>query len=229
MGLRLKFNLILFAIFAGGLGTIAVVANRYLENQAIDDAQRAAATVLDASSFGNLDPRIASGIGSRMVDMKVREFAMADTVTGLEGQVVQKLKASRGNQITEILNTTTGERRLAVARIVRNAQGQEQVRLANVDLAAILQVARIALTTLMSSIGAVFLAIFIVLNVMLDRMIVRPVADMAKQADAVSVGDFSIAEFVPASKDEIGVLGTAFNRMRRSTEEAIKLLKSAKF
>ena len=49
--------------------------------------------------------------------------------------------------------------------------------------------ARIALTTLMSSIGAVFLAI-IVLNVMLDRMIVRPVADMAKQADAVSVGDF---------------------------------------
>ena len=92
MGLRLKFNLILFAIFAGGLGTIAVVANRYLENQAIDDAQRAVATVLDASSFGNLDPRIASGIGSRMVDMKVREFAMADTVTGLEGQVVQSSK-----------------------------------------------------------------------------------------------------------------------------------------
>ncbi len=229
MGLRLKFNLILFAIFAGGLGTIAVVANRYLEQQAIDDAQRAAATVLDASSFGNLDPRIASGIGSRLVDMKIREYAMADTVTGLEGQVVQKLKASRGNQITEILLTPTGERRLAVARIIRNPQGQEQVRLANVDLAAILQVANIALTTLMSSIGAVFVAIFIVLNVMLDRMIVRPVADMAKQADAVSVGDFSIPEFIPASQDEIGILGKAFNRMRRSTEEAIKLLKGAKF
>ncbi|MBL8520383.1 MAG: HAMP domain-containing protein [Betaproteobacteria bacterium] len=229
MGLRLKFNLILFAIFAGGLATIAVVANRYLENQAIDDAQRAAATVLDASSFGNLDPRIATGIGSRMVEMKIREYAMADTVSGIEGQVVLKLKASRGNQISEILTTPAGERRLAVARIVRNAQGAEQVRLANVDLASILQTANIALTTLMSSIGAVFVAIFIVLNVMLDRMIVRPVADMARQADAVSVGDFSIPEFIPGSKDEIGVLGIAFNRMRRSTEEAIKLLKSAKF
>ena len=59
---------------------------------------------------------------------------------------------------------------------------------------------------------------------MLDRMIVRPVAEMARQADAVSIGDFSIAEFKPGTRDEIGVLAIAFNRMRRSTEEAIKLL-----
>ena len=81
----------------------------------------------------------------------------------------------------------------------------------------------------MSSIGAVFLAVFVVLNLMLDRMIVRPVAEMARQADAVSIGNFSIPEFAPKTRDEIGVLGIAFNRMRRSTEEAIKLLKGANF
>jgi len=103
------------------------------------------------------------------------------------------------------------------------------VRLAIVDLAPVLANTHIALTTLLSSIGAVFLAVFVVLNLMLDRMIVRPVAEMALQADAVSIGNFSIPEFTPKSKDEIGVLGVAFNRMRRSTEEAIKLLKGADF
>jgi protein-histidine pros-kinase len=230
MGLRLKFNLILIAIFVAGLATIAVVAHRYLEEQAIDDAARAANTVLDASSFGNLDPRIATGIGSRMVEMKVREYGMSDVVSGLEGIVVNKLRASRGQQVSEVIVSPYGERRLAVARIVRDINnGADRVRLANVDLVSVLANVRIALTALMSSIGAVFLAIFIVLNIMLDRMIVRPVAEMARQADAVSVGDFSVPEFVPASKDEVGVLGTAFNRMRRSTEEAIKLLKGAKF
>ena len=103
------------------------------------------------------------------------------------------------------------------------------IRLANIDLAPILVTVNLALTTLMSSIGIVFLAVFIVLNLMLDRMIVRPVAEMALQADAVSVGNFAIPEFEPKSRDEIGVLGVAFNRMRRSTEEAIKLLKGANF
>ena len=72
MGLRLKFNLILLAVFVAGFATVGVVALRYLENQAIDGAQRAALVVLDAASFANLDPRIASGLGSRLVEMKIR-------------------------------------------------------------------------------------------------------------------------------------------------------------
>ena len=83
MGLRLKFNLILLAVFVGGFLTVGVVAQRYLESQALDDAQRAALTVLDASGFGNLDPRIASGVGSRMVEMKVREFGVNEALSGL--------------------------------------------------------------------------------------------------------------------------------------------------
>jgi HAMP domain-containing protein len=226
MGLRLKFNLILLLVFAAGFATIGIVALRYLENQAIDDAQRAAQVVLDAAGFSNLDPRIASGLGSRLVDMKIREFAPGTGLSGIEAQVSQKMKTGTSGQFNEVLTQPNGERRLAVARMIRSPEtGDVKIRLANVDLAPVLATANIALTTLMSSIGAVFLAVFVVLNLMLDRMIVRPVAEMARQADAVSIGDFSIPEFAPKMKDEIGVLGIAFNRMRRSTEEAIKLLK----
>ena len=230
MGLRLKFNLILLVVFLAGIATIGLVAQRYLENQAIDDAQRAALVVLDAAGFSNLDPRIASGLGSRLVDMKIREFGANENLSGIEAQVAQKMKTSSSGQMTEVLTTATGDRRLTVARTIRSPDAAAiKIRLASVDLAPVLANANIALTTLMSSIGAVFLAIFIVLNLMLDRMIVRPVAEMARQADAVSIGNFSIPEFAPKSRDEIGVLGIAFNRMRRSTEEAIKLLKGANF
>lgn len=228
MGLRLKFNLILLAVFAAGFVTIGVVAERYLERQALDDAQRAALVVLDALGFSNMDPRIASGVGSRIVEMKVREFGTEDSLSGIESQVAQKIKGITSGQLAEIITTGAGDKRLAVARTIRT-EGGMRVRLANVDLSPVLATVNIALTTLMSSIGAVFLAVFVVLNLMLDRMIVRPVAEMALQADAVSIGNFSIPEFAPKSKDEIGVLGVAFNRMRRSTEEAIKLLKDAKF
>ena len=230
MGLRLKFNLILLAVFVGGFLTVGVVAQRYLESQALDDAQRAALTVLDASGFGNLDPRIASGVGSRMVEMKVREFGLNEALSGLEATVAQKMKGNTSGQMSEVVTMPGSEKRLAVARIFRGANaGEIKVRLANINLAPVFATTNIALTTLMSSIGAVFLAVFVVLNLMLDRMIVRPVAEMARQADAVSIGDFSIAEFAPKTKDEIGVLGVAFNRMRRSTEEAIKLLKATNF
>ncbi len=230
MGLRLKFNLILLAVFLGGIATIGLVAQRYLENQAVDDAQRAALVVLDAAGFSNLDPRIASGLGSRLVEMKIREFSATENLSGIEAQVAQRMRTSTSGQMTEVLATATGDRRLAVARTIRSPDAAAiKIRLANVDLAPVLANANTALTTLMSSIGAVFLAVFVVLNLMLDRMIVRPVAEMSRQADAVSIGDFSIPEFSPKTRDEIGVLGIAFNRMRRSTEEAIKLLKGTNF
>ena len=230
MGLRLKFNLMLIVVFLAGFAAIGIVSKRYLEHQAIDDAQRAALVVLDAASFAKLDPRIASGLGSRLVDMKIREFSPDENLTGVEAQVAQRLKSVRSGQIAEVLTAPVGDRRLVVARTLRAPEtGAATIRLANIDLAPILATVGLALTTLMSSIGAVFLAVFVVLNLMLDRMIVRPVAEMARQADAVSIGNFAIPEFAPKSTDEIGVLGRAFNRMRRSTEEAIKLLKGGSF
>jgi HAMP domain-containing protein len=87
-----------------------------------------------------------------------------------------------------------------------------------------IQSAQRAFTTFMTSLAAVFALVFVALNVMLSLMIVRPIRSMARAADAVSTGDFEIAEFDAGAKDEIAVLGASFNRMRRSLQKAMRML-----
>jgi nitrogen fixation/metabolism regulation signal transduction histidine kinase len=76
----------------------------------------------------------------------------------------------------------------------------------------------------MGSMLTIFVAVFLVLNVLLDRMIVRPITQIARTADEISIGNLDLPEIKPESKDEIGTLIVAFNRLRRSTEEAIRML-----
>jgi len=84
--------------------------------------------------------------------------------------------------------------------------------------------ARRAFTTFIGSLVAVFVVVFLTLNVMLSRMIVRPIARMSRAADQVSTGDFKVAEFSERGRDEVARLGRAFNRMRRSLEKALQLI-----
>jgi protein-histidine pros-kinase len=83
--------------------------------------------------------------------------------------------------------------------------------------------AKDAFMLFMGSIAAIFVATFIVLNVMLSFMILRPITKMSGAADKISQGDFDVPEF-GKGKDEISVLGTSFNRMRRSLQKALKLI-----
>ena len=80
-----------------------------------------------------------------------------------------------------------------------------------------------AFQVFMASLGAIFVVTFIVLNVMLSLMIIRPIARMSASADKISQGDFNVPEFGKGS-DEISVLGTSFNRRRRSLQKALKLI-----
>ena len=226
MGLRLKFNLILLLVFTAGFITVGVVAQRYLERHAVADAERAALLTLDAAVLGNIDARSATALGSRLVEMKIREFPLDKMQSGVEGEAIARFKGSNNTQVSDVFTSISGEKRLVIARRISVPDDLGKIRVASVDLLPVLGTVKSALTALMSSLGAVFFAVFFVLNLMLDRMIVRPVSEMAKQADAVSIGDFSIPEFKPETKDEVGVLAIAFNRMRRSTEEAIKLLQN---
>lgn len=74
------------------------------------------------------------------------------------------------------------------------------------------------------SLAAIFAVAFVVLNLMLSQMIIRPISRMAADADRISTGDFDVAEFTAKGKDEIAALGTSFNRMRRSLQKALKLI-----
>jgi protein-histidine pros-kinase len=81
-----------------------------------------------------------------------------------------------------------------------------------------------AFYTFMGSLAAVFTVVFIVLNLMLSRMIVQPIARMSHAAGQVSTGNFEIPEFPETGKDEIALLGRAFNRMRRSLQKALQMI-----
>ncbi len=86
--------------------------------------------------------------------------------------------------------------------------------------------ARSAFTVFMATLAGVFIAIIIALNVMLRTIVVSPITRIAKLADEVSKGNLRAADFPSHGKDEVAVLGSAFTRMRRSLEKALKMLQS---
>jgi protein-histidine pros-kinase len=76
----------------------------------------------------------------------------------------------------------------------------------------------------MASLIGIFVAIGIVLNVMLYLLVIRPVAALSKVANRVSLGEPDVPEFPARSRDEIGTLAHSFTRMRRSLDQAIKMI-----
>ena len=81
-----------------------------------------------------------------------------------------------------------------------------------------------AFYTFMGSLAGVFVALFIILNLMLSLLIVRPITRLSAAADKISTGDTDIAELPDKGSDEVSVLARSFNRMRRSLEKAIALI-----
>ncbi|HQR97764.1 MULTISPECIES: DUF3365 domain-containing protein [unclassified Polaromonas] len=81
-----------------------------------------------------------------------------------------------------------------------------------------------AFKTFMAALAAVFAVVFVALNLMLSWLIVRPIRRMSLAADKVSTGDFDVPEFSDAGRDEVAVLGSSFNRMRRSLEKAMQMI-----
>lgn len=81
-----------------------------------------------------------------------------------------------------------------------------------------------AFLVFMISLFTIFVLVFIALNIMLNKLIIAPIIEMSETADKVSTGNFNIAEFDDSGKDEISLLYRSFNRMRRSLEQAMKLI-----
>ena len=76
----------------------------------------------------------------------------------------------------------------------------------------------------MTSLIGIFVAIGVVLNLMLWALVIRPVAQLSKLADRVSLGEMTAPEFKARGRDEIGMLTQSFARMRRSLEQAMRML-----
>jgi protein-histidine pros-kinase len=99
-------------------------------------------------------------------------------------------------------------------------------QLVSVPTSIPLQHAREVFMVFMSGVTIVFVLIAIVLNVLLRRIVLKPIGAMAAMADEVSRGNRDAAEFTSEGNDEISALGAAFNRMSRSLDKAMRMLES---
>jgi HAMP domain-containing protein len=87
-----------------------------------------------------------------------------------------------------------------------------------------LQRARKVFSLFMSGLVTTFVVVLLLLNVLLHFVVVQPVKAIAKMADQVSTGQSGVPEYVVKGRDEVASLAVSFNRMRRSLENAMKML-----
>ena len=95
----------------------------------------------------------------------------------------------------------------------------------SVPMALPLAGARANLVSALGMLLAVFLGIMLMVNLLLQAFVIGPVTRMSRTATAVSLGQSTETDDFPTTgRDEMSELGRAFNRMRRSLDQAVKML-----
>jgi protein-histidine pros-kinase len=288
MGIRLKFNLVLIAVFLVGFAVAGWTSYQLLQRNARDEILRNARLLIDASlairgyTVSQVRPHLELQLMRTFLPQSVPAYAATETLNELRKKYpeygykeatlnptnprnratdweVDVVTHFRNNgSTTEMIgerDTPTG-RSLYIARPIQignqaclachsvpsaapksmlslygeaNGFGWKLneivgAQVVSVPMSVPIENANRAFVTFMGSLFAVFVLVFVVLNVMLSWLIVRPIQKMAQTADAVSTGDFEKEEFTDKGKDEIAVLGASFNRMRRSLQKAMQLI-----
>jgi len=101
-------------------------------------------------------------------------------------------------------------------------------QIVSVPMTVPMQRAQKALYTFMASLAGVFVFVWVLLNVLLHFVVIRPIKSMAEKADTISKGQIDIPEFDVKGKDEVASMASSFNRMHRSLASALKMLKQQK-
>jgi len=290
MGLRLKFNLILFLVFVMGFGVTGWISNELLQRNARDEIVRNAGLMMEAAlairgyTVSQIRPHLEMQLMRVFLPQSVPAYAATETINELrkrhpdysykeatlnptnprnratdwEADIVQTFRNTPDRkEIMGERDTPTG-RSLYIARPIQvknpaclachsvpgmapksmlklygeaNGFGWKLneivgAQVVSVPMSLPIHNANRAFQTFMILLAAVFAAVFLVLNLMLSWMIVRPIHRMSRAADRVSTGDFEIEEFSERGRDEIAVLGASFNRMRRSLQKAMQMIES---
>jgi len=81
-----------------------------------------------------------------------------------------------------------------------------------------------AFTTFMISMSIIFISVIIILNLLLNAIVIKPIRKMSQHAEKVSMGDLDAADFKAKSNDEIASLAESISRMHRSLASAMKMI-----
>jgi protein-histidine pros-kinase len=97
-------------------------------------------------------------------------------------------------------------------------------QIVTVPMQVLLSQADAALQTLLLALVLFLIVVFVVVNLMLTFLVIRPVREVSQVSEFISRGEFDTPEFAETGGDEVSDLKRAFNRMRRSLEIARTLL-----
>jgi len=96
----------------------------------------------------------------------------------------------------------------------------------NVPTAVPVAVAGREFKALMISLGSVFLATLLLLDLALVLVVIRPILRLSAAADEISKGNLDVPELPASGSDEIAQLARSFNRMYVSLAKAIRMLEA---
>ena len=77
-----------------------------------------------------------------------------------------------------------------------------------------------------AALAGTFIVVIIMVDLLLRFIVVNPVKEISNMASEVSLGKLNTPELVSRSRDEIGSLTASFNRMRRSLQNAMRMLET---
>jgi HAMP domain-containing protein len=98
-------------------------------------------------------------------------------------------------------------------------------QIVSVPYAVPVQRANAALSSFVRVLVGLFVFLFVVGNILMTTLVVRPVVKLSTIADQVSRGHMDAPEFPAKGGDEIAALGLSFNRLRISLRKAILALR----
>ncbi len=98
-------------------------------------------------------------------------------------------------------------------------------QIVSVPLSVPLSNANYVFNVFIFSLASIFVFIFVIVNILLRIFVIRPVHRITVIADEISKSGSSKGEFQIKGNDDIAKLSQSFNRMRRSLEKAMEMLK----
>jgi protein-histidine pros-kinase len=98
-------------------------------------------------------------------------------------------------------------------------------QIVSVPLSVPLSNANYVFNVFIFSLASIFILIFVIINILLRIFVIRPVHRITVIADEISKSGSSKGEFQIKGHDDIAKLSQSFNRMRRSLEKAMEMLK----
>ena len=90
------------------------------------------------------------------------------------------------------------------------------------------ELARNSFVSFVVSTTVIFLLLFVVINIVIRRLVLKPVSQVIRMADEISDGNLRNPEIKVTGNDEIAEMLGAFNRMRRSMIKLAQMMQRLK-